>query len=563
MKSGFSSADKIILFLAIIGIILYTTFYQQTYPRAGVFLKKSSAQIEALAFQKIEQLGFSVVGFDRNIRFRQDRSQLKYIGKRFGSERANELMREHIPVYYWEVGWEKPENFLDRIKSEDDEGTITINLNDPGGENASVQFNTSLTTTGDFLSFEAEFEEDVKTDSISKEQAITKARSILQIIEGDSSNNYTFYRHNGDSIHTILYKRSSDFYGEAVEIEIKLAGSSLTEYRKSFNPPEEYIRDSDNTNFVEVPSVLVFMIYFILLIVILIQKLRRDEISLKSGIAISIIVALATAYNIIVSSYQDTFLEVLIPILIAPVFVGFFLLAIFGVSESVSRQVWPEKLLSFDALNRLNIRTSLVSRSIIRGICLGIITLGFMTILIKVSANFFNIYFYPKETNITPFVLVAPGIYAFFSVITSSIFGESIFRLFTVSFLKNKINRNLLIIFISALLWTFSFIGESEIVVLPIYLNMIKNFAIGILFAYFFIRFDFLTILIGSVVLKLANLTYPMLFWGNTFIMWNGIIIFAVLAVLIGIAVTAWNKKIDPNQLKQFVPPYIHRMKER
>ncbi|MBD3290994.1 SpoIIE family protein phosphatase, partial [candidate division KSB1 bacterium] len=47
------------------------------------------------------------------------------------------------------------------------------------------------------------------------------------------------------------------------------------------------------------------------------------------------------------------------------------------------------------------------------------------------------------------------------------------------------------------------------------------------------------------------------------FIMWNGIIIFAVLAVLIGIAVTAWNKKIDPNQLKQFVPPYIHRMKER
>ena len=563
MKNRFSGNDKVILFLAIIGILLYILFYHQTYPRAGLYLKKSSKEIEAIAFQKIGQLGFNVAGFDRSIRFRQNRQQLKYLGKRYGSERANELMREQIPVYYWEVRWKKPENFLDRIKSEDEEGNITIRLNQPDSENASVQFNTSLKTTGDILSFEALFEDDAKTDTIGKLEAIQRAEKILTIVEGDSVQHYKFYKHSGDSIHTIVYKRDRDLCGENVEIEIKLAGSNLTEYHKRLNPPEEFIRESDNTNFVEIPSVLVFMIYFVLFIVILIQKLRRDEISLKSGIAISIIVSIATVYNIIVSSFQETFWEILIPILVAPVFVGFSMLAIFGVSESVTREAWPEKLLSFDALNRLNIRTSLVSRAMIRGASLGFIGLGLMTLLIKISANFFDIYFYAKETNITEFVLIAPAIFAFFTVITSSMFGEWIFRLFTLSFLKNKINRNAIIVVISSFLWTFSFIGESEIVVLPVYLNILKSFLIGLLFAYFFIRFDFLTILIGSIVMKLTNYTFPMLFWGDTFIAWNGIIVFGILTLLIGFAISAWNRKIDPNQLKQYVPPYIHRMKER
>ncbi len=563
MKNRFSGHDKVILFLAIIGILLYILFYQQTYPRAGLYLKKSSKEIEVIAIQKIEKLGFNVSGFDRTIQFRQDRQQLKYLGKRFGSGKANELMREHIPVYYWEVRWEKPENLLDRIKSEDEEENITIRLNQADSENASVQLNTSLTTSGKIISLEALFEDDIKTDSIGKSEAIQQSELILENMEGDSSRNYTFYKHTGDSIHTIIYKRDHDFYGEAVEIEIKMAGSNLTEYRKHFNPPEEFIRDSDNTNFVEIPSVLVFMIYFVLFIVILIQKLRRDEVSLKNGIAISIIVSLATVYSIIISSFQQTFWEILIPILVAPVFIGFSLLAIFGVSESVTRDAWPEKLLSFDALNRLNLRTSLVSRAMIRGTSLGFIGLGLMTLLIKIGAHFFDVYFYVKDTNITPFVLIAPALFAFFTVITSSIFGESIFRLFTISFLKNKINRNVIIVIISAFVWTFSFIGESEMVFLPVYLNILKNFLIGLLFAWFFIQFDFLTILIGSIVMKLTILAYPMLFLGNTFIAWNGIITFAVLAVLIGFAILAWNRKLDPNQLKQFVPPYIYRMKER
>lgn len=563
MKNRFTRNDVVILTLAIIGILIYILFYHQTFPSAGLYLKKSSEEIEAIAFQKIEQLGFNVSGFDRSLRFRQDRQQLKYLGKRFGSERANELMREHIPVYYWEVRWKKPENFLDRIKSEDEKGNVTIQFNHSTEENASVQFNTSLSTTGDIISFEAVFEKDVKTDSMSKSEAIQRAEMLLQIMEGDSSGNYQFYKHSGDSIHTIIYKRSDAFLGENVQIDISLAGSNLTEYRKSFNPPEEFIRDPDRTNFYEIPSILVFMIYFVLFIVILIQKLRRDEVSLKSGIAISIIVSIATVYNIITSSFQETFWEILIPILVAPVFVGFSLLAIFGVSESVTREAWPEKLLSFDALNRLNVRTSLVSRAMIRGASLGFIGVGLMTLLIIISAHFFNIYFYVKNTTITQFVLIVPALFALFSVITSSIFGESIFRLFTISFLKNKLNRNVIIAIISSLVWTFSFIGESEIVFLPVYLNIFKNFLIGLLFAWFFLRFDFSTVLIGSIVMKLTMFTYPMLFWGDTFIAWNGIITFAVLALMIGLAIPSWDRRIDPNQLKQFVPPYIHRMKER
>jgi sigma-B regulation protein RsbU (phosphoserine phosphatase) len=116
---------------------------------------------------------------------------------------------------------------------------------------------------------------------------------------------------------------------------------------------------------------------------------------------------------------------------------------------------------------------------------------------------------------------------------------------------------------LSALLAAFTFVRINEYEIAPIYVDVINNFLFGLLFAYFFLRYDIATVLIGSFVFKSLNSLYPMIFWGDPTVAWNGYAGFGIVGLLLLFAIIGLRKKIPENELDQYVPPYVERMQER
>jgi sigma-B regulation protein RsbU (phosphoserine phosphatase) len=464
-------------------------------------------------------------------------------------------MKEHLPAYYWEIEWEKSK------KSSKD--STTIKLGQEIKRNISFDLKVSLTINGEILEFQSFFVQDVKKKTVEKDSAFGFAEALLKKNQGEDFKNYKLKNFSKDSTYTFNWKRTEPFWGEEIEVEIQTYQQKIIKYKKKFSPPVEILNISDHTSFVQIPTAILLLLYIFFIIFILVQKLRRDEISIKTGIGFTVVILLAFLINFLFSNYQEAYFEILILTFIISLFLVLALFAIISIGDSLCREVWPEKLTTFDAIRKLNILFPLFSQNIFRGIALAFLSLGIITIILKFYNLFYLINFNLKETDLSSHILLLPFLTVLTSALVNSSFRELIFRLITISFLKKKIRNNTWIILISAFLWIFNFMGNSGQVVIPVYLQFFNNFIIGLLFAYFFIKYDVITVFIGSFFLILIKETYPMLMWGDTFVFWNGISCWLFIGLFIVLALIGLKKKMDQQQVPRYEPPYIKRMQER
>ena len=556
MENKLTKSDYILATLSLLGILIFIYFYHQLFPWAGINLELSKQQIENKALQMTVELDYDVSGYKKIVNFKQDPDQVNYLVRQYGAKEAISLMKEQLPAYYWEIRWKSPNTYFD-------DSTKAVKVSSGNDKKPSVIFKITLSTNGKILSILSNFDQKTEKTLIDKDSTFKKAETLLKKFEGQEFDNYIFSNSSGDTSFTFSWKRIEPLWGEKIEIEIQTHGGRVEKYEKEFSPPEEILSISKATKFVEIPTIIILFFFIIFIIIILVQKLRRDEISVKSGIGLTILVVLAFLVKFLFSNYQATLIEILLPPLIISIFVILSLFAIIGTGESLCREVWPEKLITFDALRKFRILFPLVSKSILRGIALAFLSLGIITILLKIFTLNHGFCFIIEETNISAYFLLVPFLYVLSSALLTSSYSELIFRLFSISFLKKKISSNLVIIVISAFIWAFNFMEGNDTILIPVYLHIIKNFIIGVLFAYFFIKYDFVTVLFGSFFLKLIRETYPMLFWGDTFIMWNGVFLWIFLGFFVIAAVLGFKKKIDQQSVSQYIPPYIKRMQER
>ncbi|MDW7679614.1 MAG: SpoIIE family protein phosphatase, partial [bacterium] len=366
-------------------------------------------------------------------------------------------------------------------------------------------------------------------------------------------------------IYSFRWERADSIYGNEQTVHIEVSGDKITKFKIDFEPKQ---KPKKSNNFESIPTVILMICIIIFMLILLIQKLRKDRIELKSNIAISVAVALSWVILMIINITRDSgdsnFLLVLIlPLLITTPFILFSFIASSSLGESEAREVWPDKLVTMDALRSGIVMFPKLSISLIRGFSLAFILAGTVAVLLKVADLNFNFFIVTENDRLYAKLSHVPLMFVAASGILNVCFGEYVFRLFFLSYFRKIFRSTQIIILISVLLWIFVFGGYLNFKLSSYGLTLAINFVLGLLIVFFFVKGDFLTVLWGGFAYYLLRELYPFFHFSDGPLWWNGIALWIIFAVVFLIAIIGLRKDVDATSFKKYVPEYQKRQQER
>ncbi|MCK5288846.1 MAG: hypothetical protein KAJ79_07240, partial [Candidatus Omnitrophica bacterium] len=101
-----------------VGLLIFVLFYSKAFPSASIKLNVNRKKAVKIAETFIKAQGFDLSEFDRTVIFKSDYYASIYLQKTQGMEKLNQLVREGIPIWFWQVRWFKDlekEGFLVHI----------------------------------------------------------------------------------------------------------------------------------------------------------------------------------------------------------------------------------------------------------------------------------------------------------------------------------------------------------------------------------------------------------------------------------------------------------------
>ncbi len=564
-----TAKDYLLLLISFLMLAVFIQLYPKLFPDSALKLTVDKSQIMSRADSLILKLGHPTNDFIYEPTLHQNGDQLGYLQKEFGLAKANQIIKENkIPVYFWKVKLRKASDTQSLVKISDEteeEAKTAI-------ENAlSDSIKMSLATDGELIEFKIKPSAEWDVDSMGAREALDLARKTLIELKGANYQNYEFVKQalndkNGAYDFQFVWENKQDVYGEKEQIKIEIKNAHLVGYSVEIEPVKDKKIGAKKTEVKSIVSVIAFIGIFILLVVLLIQKLRRDKIDLKSNLLISILVALSwiiTLINNIQVGAENFWLVVILPIIITSPFIFMAILASSSVAESESRDVWDHKLLTYDQVKRRLIIFPHMSLSIFRGLALAFISAGLLALLMRLADLGFNFYMNVESNSLHNKISFFPLLYVFALAILNASFGEFVFRLFFVSFFRKKMNSNLIIVIICSLIWVISTGGYTNLKLSSIPLNGFINLILGALFIIFFLKYDFVTVFIGAFVFYSLRELFPLIYFDDSFLFWNSIGLWIILAVLIMMAIVGIRKRVDFRPVEKYIPDYIKRNEER
>ena len=562
--------NDFILFLVAIGmLVVYIFLYPQIFPHSALKLRLSENQISQKANQILEDLGYDTADFTHRLTLRQNLEQIRYLQKQFGLNKANEIIKMNlIPVFYWKIDLkEKTEskNVIQFSYDSEDEAKESIE------KTLSDTISLNLNLEGKLVRLSVQLGKKEQIDTLSYEEALALADSLLKKNRPDRFHSFELTSSTNESQlsrieNNFTWENSQPVHGEKETIKLSVYGNFVNTYQAIFTPPKDVIISSSKSELRAIPVVIALITIIILFIVLLIKKLKKDEIELRSNVVLSVLVTLGWMFflinNIQYSEEEALFAIIISTIVTSPfVFIGFLIVS--SISESSARDVWEEKLLTFDALKKRMILFPQFSLSIFRGLALAFIAAGLLTLLLNIASLINNYYMDFEDSNLTAKFSILPVVYVIAVAIMSTGFYEFIFRLFFVSTFRRKVNRSITIIILCALIAVFSYGGYLDLRISPYFINLVINFFIAVLFIVAFIRWDLMTVWFGALGFYLLRELYPMTFFDSGFFMWNGISTWIIFGIFILLGIIGYRRKADIREIQRYVPSYVIRREER
>jgi sigma-B regulation protein RsbU (phosphoserine phosphatase) len=562
-------SDYVFFLVAIAMLIVYIFIYPQIFPKASLKLKLTETQISQQANQILEDLGYNTDDFTHRLTLRQNREQIRYLQKQFNLRKANDIIKENlIPVYFWKIDLKDksaPVRVISFSYDSEEEAKEAVE------KALSDTISLSLNVVGELIQLQARLGEKDQIDTLSYEEALTLANSLLKKIQPERFHLFKLTSSIDESRlwrieHNFTWENSQPVYGETETIKMSVYGNFINKYQAIFTPPKDVIISSSKSELKAIPVVIALITIVILFIVLLIKKLKKDEIELRSNVVLSVLVTLGwmliLVNNIQFSEERALFAIIISVIVTSPfVFIGFLIVS--SISESSARDVWEEKLLTFDALKKRTILFPQFSLSIFRGLALAFLAAGLLTLLLKIGSFINNYYMDFEDSNLTAKFSFLPVVYVIAVAIMRTGFYEFIFRMFFVSTFRRKVNRSITIIILCALIAIFSYGGYADLKISPYYLNLVINFFIAVLFIASFIKWDFMTVWIGALGYYLLRELYPMTFFDNGFLMWNGISTWIIFGIFVLLGIIGYCRKVDIREIQRYIPSYVIRREER
>ncbi|GAB4368095.1 MAG: hypothetical protein Kow0042_09080 [Calditrichia bacterium] len=346
---------------------------------------------------------------------------------------------------------------------------------------------------------------------------------------------------------------------------VKLAPEKVFYYDLSLaNQPEKtLIAEKEETAqvIIGVFQIVVFAFLLIFIIVYLIQLARQEFISLKIAMPMVYIIITIQILNTLFETWYSKYWVILVGVLAAAIFYGVGILLLYSVSDALARQQWPARLAVFDLFYQRKFFSKLSALGIIRGMFLGALSLSWFVLVLYLYSHYFQGGFTAENDLTYSFVMLFPALMLSLKSLTGSIFHEFFFRLYGLSLLKKWLKKDLWVILCGALIGLFFY---SEIQPTNLLAHLLALAGPALLFAYFLIRFNIFTTIIGYFTFVLLSRGIIFTSVNESSFQQTGLGLYFVLIGmgLIGI-ITLWVNRKEGQQEPRYIPEYVKKHAER
>jgi phosphoserine phosphatase RsbU/P len=353
--------------------------------------------------------------------------------------------------------------------------------------------------------------------------------------------------------------------GQPVYHQIKVAFGKIVYYKLLFTLKSSPSESSEQGHGLRIAfgliSAIIVIALFIFLVIYLIRLLRKEAISFKITLPVVYFIIFITILQTIFEMWKSAGWIILVGAISTTLFYGVGILFLFAITDALARQEWPEKIAVTDLFLQGRFLTPATGKSLLLGIYLGVLSLTAFVMPLFIIHHYFGETFYIKKDLNYSLVLLFPVFTLGIKYLTSAVFKEYFYRLFSLTLLKKWLHKNFWILG-AGLLLTFTF--STEIQAGNPLINLLLYIIPTVLFIYFLLRFEIVTTIVGffsfellsrMVIFSKSNEPFFQNLGLGFYFLLGAIFLFALLLVLI--------KRKGAEQEAQFIPDYIRKLEEK
>jgi len=539
--------------------------YTSVNPLGAIKLNYNKDTIKEKADSLIHSVGLNVENNVALTTLQSNQLLVRTLYNEHSYSEVNQLLREQIPGYFWEItrGTQK-----DQVVVRSDEDTQKKNPSD----NLLLDYDTR----GNLLKFTKGINDSVKADEISEPQArriainfiskyspINVVDTILQTGEYKVKGRFL---EKGVQITERKNRTDFKFQWEAQSadidkmllMEVVVSGKNVSEYSLSFNIPEG-IEKGDI--FGVVTTIPFYLIIYVLIIILGYKRIRAYEINFRLAVIMGLIVGLLFSINLYTIISESTGLDLWLPLIATAIFFSAGVLLTWSVSETIAREVRKDKFISIDLLTKGYAFHSKVGKAGITGLIGGFTFYLVWTVILFISENMMQIRFDVKDSSslLSQFYSISPALNVLNKGIYPQIYSVAVFCFFVFSGLRRRFNSLLILIPVCAVIW--GIVDSNNIH--PIYWGVITGVVMSGLFLLFFSYFDVLSTILALSVYNIINTGVCLFTSDNIYYQYSAYYLVLFLIMLSIFFIIGFFTKDGVTDYDSITPAFVKHITER
>jgi GNAT superfamily N-acetyltransferase/membrane protease YdiL (CAAX protease family) len=539
--------DVLLTLIGFLGFVLFLSLYDEALPDAAIDLTLSRAQIAQRANDYLAAQGYEVGDYEFAVDFNQSWWASIYLQRTLGVAETNRLVKaERLPIWTWNARWFKPQQ--------------------------QEEFSLELMPDGEVIGFSHTISESASGAALDQSEARAIAEKYLstdrnlKLSEWEETSASSNEQPGGRIDHHFEWKRRDFTVGEGdLRRSISVQGDKVGSYWYWLRVPETFQRDfsaqRNIAGYIDGTATFIGDTLFAgVAVAALIIAAWRGVLEWRKALLPALLVggiSLLSGLNYLplykagystTDNYALFWLgnigEVLLNALSNFVFVAILWLG--GVY--VAKQRWPRQ----DKI--LPRGDTWLTRSLYgwRGLMLGGISFGYVTLFYLIAVRFFNSWT-PLDAPTgyavaTPFPFLGPLAIGIIPATTE----ELMYRLVGVTTILLALKKRWLALLIPGALWAFA---HTTYVRDPLILRGIELTIEAVIIGWFFLRFGLFVTIMYHFVFNAGLGALPLLRSSDPYLIFSGLIVIAAMFVPIIPGVIVWlRRRVHPIALAVAAP---------
>lgn len=541
------------ILLALFGIAAIFIYISLFLHADGLTLLKftsTRSEIKAKAQQMFEQSVLADQDLEQtnNISIRSELFRYAQLNK---DVRAKE---QYLSMVRWSFWWRG------RFKNDDEE---------ENDKKEQISFSVEYDLNGRLVQRSCDVPGAMTTATLDEPQALEKAKAFLEAnaIDTDSLElkGNALTRDSNILTYKFDFERPVRETSDLVDkFSVELTGDIITRYNAYTDLTDPALKQPDFERNLQtafgISVTLMWGAIIIIFIVVFIKRLRHDELDFKRAKWLGLIMFLAIAGMVVIGAYPDV-MGMILGGGLSGLFVGAGALVTFATTESLTRDVSPEKIVLSDLVCRGYFRVREIGVALLQALFIAGGSLLILGAMIYLTENMpFGSLIFDNDT-LEGLLSGKDYIVALLGRLVQVYFVATLVLSFWSAYLRLKVKNTVLRM--TLLAFSFLMAGMFLNYIRPIHFSFAISIPLAFLWAYFVYKYDIFTILIALVLTYFCVNIAMFGVFPEALSALPGIALVAALVITFGAGVYLMNSRHSATDIEDYVPEYVSRIAER